>query len=99
MRGKLKLVCYCVYLLLFSIWIFVFFICVFCVYDVGLFYRKGENILFVCIVKMIRIICKSCNLLIGKIENFSGRYLNMCRIIYVKKKIIFCVVKFMCIVL
>lgn len=63
------------------------------------FIEKVRIFYFVCIVKMVRIICKSCNLLIGKIENFSGRYLNMCRIIYVKKKIIFCVVKFMCIVL
>lgn len=50
------------------------------------FIEKVRIFYFVCIVKMVRIICESCNLLIGKIENFSGRYLNMCRIIYVKKK-------------
>lgn len=50
------------------------------------FTEKARTFYLVRIVKMVRIICKSCNLLTGKIENFSGRYLNTCRIIHVKKK-------------
>lgn len=50
------------------------------------FTEKARTFYLVRIVKMFRIICKICNLLTGKIENFSGRYLNTCRIIHVKKK-------------